>query len=364
MPLSLTKLQEFLNNQGFAINTFFFYRKKCLLLEIISISNNCTFLLYIPKKYKFRYSDDGKNKKSSLYSLEYVNISNIDTIEEYTKNINNKDAEEIYGDMDIELEPGDKNFEEFLQDRYKKYISLKDISSDDTKDINSIYRQIKRLGYCVENISYKVGIIYKNYITFITKNNKVVCFIIKHFPRKDIKRLMIIVNLETLYEKQNQILVDIDTVRSSIYRILEKNQKSHSSSIKKLIENKTEIINISDSTTNLDKTKYGVFISRLELLISNLSIVEQKYEDELEDLNNNNEKTGLSGDTDRAIIKANLNKQLSFIFDLKKESTLLLFQLRQKMENNLLNVDKILFDNTVIFNNMFKNFNSLKDFLN
>ena len=136
-----------------------------------------------------------------------------------------EDISTVYGNTNINVSPDkSEKIEDHLEDNYKRPISLSDISPEDTVDIKAIYRQVRRLKYCVQNIKYKAGILFKNYICAIRRDDSIDCFYIKHYDRRDTDQLFVITDLEILYEKSEKLLSDVKVVRDSILNILNNNQ--------------------------------------------------------------------------------------------------------------------------------------------
>lgn len=289
--------------------------------------------------------------------------SSENTADEYAGAGNNIDVESSYDGATIDLSP-DKNekLEEHLEDHYKRPISLKDISTEDSTDLKSIYRQMRRLRYCVQNIKYKVGIFYKNYICSIRRDDSIDCFNVKHYPRNKSKQLMVIVDLEMFYEKNEKLMSDIETVQNGIYNILQRNQGLHSQVINKLLESKEEISSVSEKTKQ-KKSKYDTHLSNLENMLRTMNAAEKKIVTELYELEERRDTTrGMTGDIENAHKKGRLDAELAKISKIKEEIMKTMTTLRKRREDSILSVDKIMFDNTVMFDCMVKNFSKLKDF--
>lgn len=356
MPLSIAKLQDFLTTKGFVANKYFTMDGSCFFIELFCLKTADIFLLYIPSKYDIKLHS-GEN----AYKIKYIDMANSDNLtDEYAGQPNNIDVENAYGNMQVHLSPDKDRLEEHLENGYRHAISLSDISKDDTTDLKAIYRQLKRLKYCVQNLKYKLAIIYKNYLCAIRRDDTINCFAIKNYNREDCKQLMVIIDLETFYEKNEKLVEDIRIVRGSIYRVLERNQNMHGRVIEKIIENKKDISVIPQLAEN-KKAKYDTMIAQLEEMITTMSEAEKKVMEELYELNHNNEQ-GLQNDINRVHQKARLEKELDKINAIRGAITKNMFILREKRDNAILSVDKIMFDNTVMFDCMVRNFAKLKDF--
>jgi predicted DNA-binding protein YlxM (UPF0122 family) len=359
MPLSLRKLENLLASKGFVSTKFFELDGSCFYIELYSIQTADTFLLYIPSKYTFQFTDE-----PNVFKIKYLEMSGADNItDEYAMKQEDLNIEDIYGDTNIELPHGKQNLEQNLENYYKHPITLKDISNEDTMVLKAIYRQIKRFKYCVQNLKYKLSILYKNYICAIRRDDSIDCFSIKNYPRDNFKKLLIIVDLETFYEKSEKLIDDVQIVRDSIYKLLEKNQGTHSRVITKILENKKEIVIIPDQ---LEKKKaiYNKMTQELFLMLNKMTLTEQKIQAELDLLlQSNDQGTNIQHDITKAHQKAKLDKELDKINSIKSEIGKNIVSIREKRENKILGIDKISFDNAVMLDVMLKNFSKLKTIL-
>lgn len=355
MPLSIAKLHDLLTSKGFVPTKHFVMDGLCFYIELFSIKTAEIFLMYIPSKYEFEMSEG-----DDVFKIKYIDMENVDNLtDEYAGKATDDDAEKAYGDMKVHLSP-DQNVEEHLEGGYKHQISLDDISKEDSMDIRAIFRQVRRLKNCVQNIKYKLAVIYKNYMCSIRRDDTISCFSIKHHPRTDKKKLFVITDLETFYEKNEKLIEDVKTVRETIYRVLERNQGMHSSMINRILLNKKEIVSIPQQA-NLKKTEYDSLYAELENMLKTMTESERRVVDEMYKLDKQ-ENTGLQSDISKAHNKSRLEKELDKINSVKGEITRGMISIREKRENSILGLDKIMFDNTVMVDAIIKNFAKLKEF--
>lgn len=357
MPLSIHKLQELLLTKGFAPTKYFIQDNLCFYVELLSKSADI-FLLYIPSKYDITIKPD--DVSAPTYKIRYIDMNTEENItDEYAGKPDDLDVEATYGDTHIELSPDKEKIEEHLENNYKHPISLRDMSKDDATDLKALFRQMKRLTYCVQNLKYKLGVFYKNYICSIRRDNSISCFDVKHHPQISCKKLMVVVDLETFYDKSDKLTDDIHTVRDSIYKVLERNQGMHGRVLGKIIDNKKDIAVIPNQV-ELRKQKYDEMLNELQNMLDIVSDTESKL---LTDLHSMDEKSSdLQSDINRIHQKSKLERELDKIGSLKGEITRVMVAIRDKRENAILNIDKIMFDNTVMFDCVVKNFAKLKDF--
>ena len=293
--------------------------------------------------------------------MKYIDMASSGNLaDEYAGKQGNNDIVNTYGDMQVQLSPDKDEMEEHLENNYKQAISLDEISNDDITDIKAIYRQLKRLKFCVQNLKYKLAITYKNYICAIRRDDSIDCIMIKNYPRDPVKQLLVIVDLETLYEKEDKLLEDIQVVRESIYKVIERNQTNHGKIIERIIENKKDILVI-PQLAERKKEKYETMLKQLETMLQKMSESEKKYLDELYEIDGANTQ-GLENDINRVHHKARIEKELDKINSIRASISKNILTLRSKRENAILNIDKIVFDNTVMFDRIVKNFAHLKDF--
>jgi hypothetical protein len=355
MPLSLNKLQNFLAEKGFIPIRYYIMDGMVFFIELFSAKTSDLFLLYIPSKYEFTVSGEERG----IFKLRYINMASADNrADEYAGAV---DAEEVYGNMQVGgISPGHDDMENQLESRYKKDISLKDISNEDAKDIKAIFRQVRRLRFCVQNLKYKLAVQYKNYLCAVRRDDSVECYDIKYGQRLETKKLYIIVDLETLYDRGEKLFEDLNAVRQGVYSILEKNQASHIDTFHRIMHNKKDILQI-PSLAEAKKNIYEELAVKTEQMFADITAAERKIIEELCELDNSGH-TGLHTDINIAHNRTKLQQELDKIATIKKEIAKTLGYLREKRENSILSIDKINFDNAIMFDCMIKNFAKLKDF--
>lgn len=356
MSLSIKKLQSLLLEKGFAPTKYFIEDDRCIYIEIFSVTTTEIFLLYIPSKYTI---PPPSSNSEPVFKLKYIDVEvdEEDVANEYAGDgkIGNYDT--------VDLPPDDK-MEEHLENNYKQIISFKDITQEDAVQLRSIYRQIRRLRYSVQNINYKIGIIYENYICSVTRHNDVTCYIIKHYPRdKHSKNLLIIIDLETFYNRNNRIIDDMRIVREALYTVLERNLNMHIGIFERMLQNKKSIETL-PNLVHAKKKEYDVMIAELEKMFTDVEEAEKKTTEELQKVNANQpQMSNLNMDINRAHSSSRLLTELGRLENIKNEITKNILVLRSKRENCILNVDKLLFDNTVMWDSIVKNFATLKEYV-
>jgi hypothetical protein len=355
--LSVSKLQDFLASKGYIPVKYFVMDGYCYYIELFSIKTSDIFLLYIPSKYNIKI----KNIEG-MYKIRFVDIRKIEDIaDEYTGKPDDTDSYK----MNIQISDDKEKLQDHLESNYKHLISLKDMNKDDLTELRSVYRQVRRLKYCVQNLKYKLGIQYKNYICTVKKNDSIDCFSVKNYNKKDEKKLLIIVDLETFYGKESSLINDINIVRSSIYSVIGKNYSNHGKVLTKIMENKQDILDIPVFVEN-KTAKYEEMIKELEDLLGIMTKSEDRILEQLRGLEIDDRSNGthvaLQNDINRVHTKTRLDRELDVILSIKKDITKTMADIRINMETSIINVDKIMFDNNVMIDAIIKNFAKLKDY--
>ena len=358
MSLSLAKLENLLVSKGFVVINYFELDNACFYIELFAVKTADTFLMYIPSKYTFRITN-GINS----FNIKYLDIDNADNVpDEYAVKQDDVDIEDIYGNTNIELSADKKNMEEELENNYKRPISLRDISGNDTLTLKAIHRQLRRFKYCVQNLKYKLAVMYKNYICAIRRDDTIDFFSVKNYPRNDSKKLMIIIDLETFYDSNENLVNDIQIVRESIYKLLEKNQGAQTRMISKILENKKDVI-VMPQELQRKKVRYNKMTRELFVMLNTMTYAENKITEQLEALNTKYQESSLENDINKAHERDKLEKELDKINTIKSDIGKNILVLREKRENKILSIDKLSFDNAVMLDVILKNFSKLKTIL-
>jgi hypothetical protein len=360
MPLSISKLEKLLSMKGFLPIRYFVMNKVIVYMEIISVTYADTFLLYIPSKYKFTAPDS-----NNVFKIKYVDIDEkIDnTADDYAGLPDEHEVENKYEEIDLKITPtiNDNNIGNHLEENYKRLITLKDIPTDDNKELNDIIRQLKRLRFCVQNVKYKISIIYKNFLCSIKKDDSIECFSIEKYKGKSYKKLYITTDLELLYEKMDSLLFNITTIKDGLYHILDKNHLTHTRTLKNLLEEKNIILEFSSNSYS-KKLKYEKYFKEANEMLSSINISEKNTLSRINEINekySNPKLVGLHNDIDKSHQLSRLNNELTDIQKIKEDIIKTIFDVKTTREDTMLNVDKIMFDNNVMIECVMRNFREL-----
>lgn len=357
MPLSIQKLEKLLSLKGFVPSKYYVMHSVCVYIEIVSIAEADVFLLYIPSKYKFTVQ-----KASNVYKIKYFDVDGEEdnTADDYAGQPDEHSVENSYKEIDIGLSPAVKggNIAPFLEENYKRAINLKDISNEDSKELKDIIRQLKRLRFCVQNVKYKIAIMYKNYLCTIKRDDSIECYTIKKYPDKKTKQLYITTDLELMYEKMDSLMLNMKTIGKGLYHILDKNHFTHTRNLHKLLEEKKDIIGFSDNAYT-NKLKYETYLQESNEMLDAITKSEKEIIEKIYETNekyNNPDLKGLHNDIEKSHHISNLNTELANVQKIKEDIVKTIFDLKSKRDDIILTIDKIMFDNSVMLDAIFRNF--------
>jgi hypothetical protein len=316
-------------------------------------------MIYIPSKYEFNLPH-GKN----VYTIDYLETNPDDKLDDYTDS-NTDNIEKTYNDIEFIMSPPKKNkldMTKHLEESYNRPLLLSNLSEIDSQTVKDIHKHLNRLKYSTKHIKYSIGIEYKNYIASI-RHEEINVYIIKKYQGDDLKRLFIVADLELFYEKIETINNDINVVKKGIYSILNRNQSSHTTRLKKMIDEKNNFIDLADNIYKR-KTECEFNINRFEILLTNINKSEKnaikkiyKFQEQIKE-----QKThGIHSDMEKIHIKNNLEQELKKITNIKQDIMKNLNILKGELENIFLSTDKILFDNIIMFDLIINNFKTLSE---
>lgn len=362
MPLSLNKLESFLSDQSLIPRNFFIIDNLLVYLEVFNVENAESFMLYIPSKYKIPV-----RQGTNIYDIKHLNNTEDGYIPtDYAKEPDNFDLEKQYNEVDIDFNINDsvKNITKHLEENYNHPVSLKDVGKDDISHLKEIFRQLRRLKFCTQSLKYKLCIMFKNYICYIHRDDTIEGFSIKNFKGSTERKIMVNIDIETLYEKINSLSIDIKTVIQGVYRILDKNQGKHINNLHKMLEQKNNLVNFSD-TVSTKKIKYISYLDQLENL---LTFVNKNEKDNIEKIreiedhySRDSSVKGIHNDIERTHQVAKYETELKKNNKVKQEILENILKIKAKHQNLSLSADNICFDNLVMIDTIIKNFISLSE---
>jgi len=356
MNHSFNKLEILLSSKGFFPKNMFTIDGYCVYVEIFNVYNAETFLLYIPSKFNI------KAERGNIFKISYIDIEADDNIvTKYTDEKSNQEIKENYEEITIDTDITNYNIEDTLNENYNKNIRLKNINKDDKSILKDIFRQLNRFKQLTHNIKYKTSILYKNYLCSIKKDETIECYYISNYPLdKNSRKLYITMDLKLFYEKIDTLLEDIKILKNSIYKILNQNQLKHTKLLYDMLQNKDKLIHYSGLISK-KKQYYDTYINQLETMLKKLNENELELNKERILQNKKNEQglRGIHSDIEKSHILYKIDEKLEKLIGLRHELTEDIVKTRNDQEILILETDKILYDNSVMLNEIIKNFDSI-----
>jgi len=354
MAISISKLRDFLDTKELVIKKIFTISNEAVYIEILSLINLESFLLYIPSKYTMKINDE----EYRTYKIKYLEMTEND--DEYAHV--EKDYEEI------ELSPhkiNNEDLEKKLKENYNRPITLNSLNIKDKDDLKDVYSQVSRLKLCVQNIKYKLGIIYKNFLCSIKKDNSIECYLIKNFNKVSEKKIYICIDLENLYIHIDDINKDLIKVKESLFNVLEKNQEKNAKILEEILSQKENITlystNIYDKKKEIDN-----YVISLETLLKKINFNENQIINVIMTINKKYEDSiskGLYNDIERTHEISIYQKKLDHIYKTKEQLVKDILKWKIKKQHITLYIDKILFENSIMMNKIILNFSKLSDMI-
>lgn len=362
MALSVNKLAKLLQSKEFLIKNIYSIGDVCVYIEFIHINSGENLFLYIPSKYEIASSEE--YNESKLHYLEVDEYGNV--AKDYTDDIDNEELAEKYDEIELDDSMDmtkEEDVEEHLTKKYKCPVSLKESNKEDINEIREIFRQLQRLKYCVKDTGYKLCILYKYYLCCLKRDESYECYSVENMNINNKRRIIVSIDLETMYDKMNNMGKDIVNIRKGIYKVLDRNQRRHVKSLQQMMEYKANFSLLSTEVMN-EKEKYNNYLDKLDSMLvrvvnsennklEEIVNIKSKYRDEggVKTLHNDIEKGNLLGLKDR---------ELHSIRETKQEIISNIMVVKSRLESLSLKIDQICFDNIVMLDKIIKNFEYIR----
>jgi len=353
MPLSYQKLEKVLLSKGFIPRKIFIIKEVISYIEVYNSKNADIFLVYIQSKYTINAP-----RGNDIYNIQYVEIDEDGHIpNDYGKEPDDFDLENQYEEVDLELTHDIKrnDLENRLVENYNHPVSLKDIKKSDKNTLREIFRQLRRLKLCVQNVKYKISIMFDNYLCNLRYDNTFDAFVVENYTTSN-RQLYITLDLETLYEKLDSVSSDVCTIRDTIYRVMDKNKHKHARILAKMFDHKANLASFSDKINSRTST-YNYHLVELNNMLETTNISEKKLKDTITKMRKvhlESSRSGIHTDAERVHQLDQLEKKLQQILKVKDDVAKNVTKVRTKKEDIDLQVDTTIFDCAIMFDSILK----------
>jgi hypothetical protein len=366
MGLSIKKLIKLISYKQYKSIRLYTINDIYIFIEIMSLITSQIYMIYIPSKYSFNKLEDIQNN----YDITVFNIENESELNEIIKtyssdNHNENIIRNMYINVDnlqsdLQYNNGNKDseFKNKLTNGYEQQITLSSVDDNDMIAVKCICRQLERLKYSVRNVRYKLMIIYKSYICVIHSSENIDCFAISNFGRSidNNMRLLITMDLDLFYEKIETLDNDLFQVNNGIIEILDRNHMSNSQIIKNILNKNMDITSISNGLLDKKNTVRS-YIYKLRDLFKILLDKEEYINKQIIELTNKSSKNldNINLDLKLSQEAFKFKKDLESIMKYKTEINEHLYDLQLKEINMSLIIDKVLFDNAIMLDKIYRN---------
>lgn len=352
MTLSLDKLQYFLNVNHFTPRRYFLFQMKCILIECISTKTLNSFMLSIPSNYDFRITNE-----EYVYELEKIPVSSLTEDMSDFAHTTEHVMESHYQSIEAHVQLPNHHkrpIKDHLDDFYKHEVLLKNMSKEDSILLKDMYRQLQRLKYCILGMQHTIALMKSHYVVYLDTNHDIHVYLVKRIISKETSSFYVAVDFDIFYDKANIIDTEISSIYKGIWKVLNNNQDKHIRNIQEIIDRKSNILERSEHLSRR-KQSYLNYIDKYTSLLSRLEDTNTELNKELDELkvSTNNE---LHTDLKRVHYKQKVEKKIHKLIKTKKEVITILEELHSKNQDLTLTIDTILFDNIIMLDKIFTNF--------
>jgi hypothetical protein len=356
MTLSVHKLEKFLARYEMIPNNFFIDKNGfCVYVEIFTLKNNNSFMLNIPSKYRMVVE-----YKTNIFQLNKHDIDEDgDLVEQLTDKNATKKIENGYDEIVLNKHLGvDNNIQINTEDKYNRPIK---ISEKETATMKGMYRQVRRLGLCMQGTRYGICVQSSSHMYCDKNDINIEGYSVTSDEHKHkYMKFFVIVDIELLYTKIKNISTDVHDIKTSISNVLIKNFTNH-------------VKTISDTFTGYDIKKRELIITgkvneyktrlvEVEKILTELVVTETKLlekRSETEDQLKLKNRNMLNRDIEKTKHMRTYDVKLSEIIDTKKELFRNILSLKIKHDNVILLADDVLFDVAVMSEFILRKMNTI-----
>lgn len=346
MPLSLNKLAKLLADKGFVPTKYIKYQGLCIFIEVVSLSSGVVAMIYIPSRFEIPIGDS-----ESIVDVDLVDPENPD---EYADDP--EQVKQAFQSIDF-LTGEETTAESHLSQKYKKKIHLRTGAQSSPEMLKDIIRQLGRLQYCVEDLPYHL-VICKNAYIALMRNGEADCYIIKNHRGESPRTLRVVAELPVFHERGASMDGEVSQIYSGINDILGNNLGKHAVYMDALNQRKGNMRDFSVLIKS-KKKEYQDLIKKYEGLLIQLDSREKSVRKELVAL-----RTAPTGGTLINSVIHNQNqggyeRQIDECLEVKRSVIDHILKLRGALDEISLNADKVMFDNSVMMDKVFRNFDTL-----
>ena len=360
MSLSLSKLNDLLKESNLFVKNFYVSHDRLKFISVFSEICSNLFMIEIPRDYSF-------DLPNSYYQLERMDSEDFEDNEEnvameYAGNPDPLDTEKHYTSISLEGQIEGGQDPDDLMERYKRTVELKSLVPEDKILINCVNRQLERLYYCIENSDYKLVMFCKKYLC-IYDGMRPTCYKIENIRDYSNKRQFFFsVSLKPLLKDSNLVENNFLQLNKGIQSIIEKNHAIHSKNLSLILEKNIAIERMCGKI-NAYKERIKLVITSYSDIFTKLRETEQRILANIQEQSNRIYNPNISQELKQSQTKHRSLENLQKVKMSRLRIQEILVNIKKRYDHLTLLSDKILFDNIVMINRIFKNFDIFENLL-
>lgn len=337
--LDIKKFKKILQKFDISVVEYYSIDRKCAMIKAF-IHNICEFLIiYIPSKIRSE--------------IEANNMYEIVEIEDNTDNDDYSSSSKVPNMQKIDEEKSVSKYEEMTR-KYKTNISLE---GSDEPIPRKLKRQINRLKIPFSSLDYDIGISNNKFLG-VSFGDSVSIYNIKNYSSSSENRnIMYLININSLIKHIDDVEENIDCIKNQFYDIIHNvsvtNFESISSYSGLINKNYDSFI----SSILLKKDEYKKSIQDYKNIYKK---IKEKEETIVEEYNKIESMTDV---IKRKAMTSKFQKELDQVFYSKTDVIKKGIILVSKFQKNLLALEEVSFDNSIMIDRVNKNFEQLKQLL-
>ena len=332
--LDIKKFKKILQKYDISIIEYYSIDKKCAIIKAF-INSICEFLIiYIPSKIRFE--------------IESQNCYEIVEIEDNTDNDDYSSSTKIPNMQKIDEEKSISKYEE-LTNKYKTNISL---DGSDEPIPRKIKRQLNRLKIPFSSLEYDIGISNGKFLG-VSFGDSDSIFNIKNYKvnPSSPRNVMYLININDLIKKIDDIQENVNCMKSQFYDIIHNVSVSNFQSI--------------NSYGNLFSKSYDSILLKKDeykkSIIDYQNIYKKIKDKEEEIISEYHKSQSLDDIIKKKAMTEKYQKEIDQIFYSKNDVIKKGMILVSKYQKNMLTMEEVSFDNSIMIDRIYKNFDQLKD---
>ncbi len=337
MSYSLERLLELFQGKDFVTNNFYTLDDKYKYVEIVNLHSAVSLIVDIDEKYAIE-----AQQRKHEYKLHKKTVDGDITsgqLDEAELRSNYREIDHISKALESE---------EKLQELYDKPISLKGEEVKSQRKIIGCFCQLERFKHCFKNIPFKLTLFEDDCLGVLTEDSKVEAFFVQDYKIKK-RKIFVSTSLNNFFTCDN-IEQSIDKIGTQFYDILDTIHKVETNKIHSMIEQKRSVQSQSKKIMTI-KTTLRKTISEYQAKHADLIEKQQSLHRKLKELQ---KQPNLSVNITRHEDAIRSNEQTL------QEYVKKIMETRKQLDEIVLTVDQIFFDNTVMLSRITENFKLLE----